>query len=151
MVLVVLRFVLGDSLAASFSNMNDGSLFVTAWMLAGMCAVAPLSTSLSVGGAIVGDRIEGVDQDFLAAPVAAIKLRAATLPAASWAGSGFGHRAGSQPGWIAAAGGTVQSLFFSYPGLLLIAKLLWGTGLVLCCGGMHHIFIASLLRQKRHL
>lgn len=60
---------LGENLAASLSTFQQATLFVNTWLLAGICTIAPVTTSMAAMGTLVDDRANSISKDFLAAPI----------------------------------------------------------------------------------
>jgi multidrug/hemolysin transport system permease protein len=65
---------LRDNLADSFSALPDAKLAVNCWLIAGLCAVTPVTTALGGFGILITDRDTGIERDFLASPVRRLKL-----------------------------------------------------------------------------
>lgn len=65
---------LRDNLADSFTMLENAKLTVNCWLVAGLCAITPVTTALGGFGALITDRDVGIDRDFLASPVRQYKL-----------------------------------------------------------------------------
>lgn len=73
-VVALYALFLADNLVQSFAQMEDAGLMVTSWLVAGLCAITPVSTSLGAMGALIADRVAGIDRDFLSSPIKRYKL-----------------------------------------------------------------------------
>ncbi len=67
-------FFLADNLETSLAELPDATLFVGSWLVAGICAVAPVTTAMGALGILVSDREKKVSRDFLASPVKRSRL-----------------------------------------------------------------------------
>lgn len=141
-VLLVYILFLGGNYGADYPMLDNGSLFMNTWLLAGMCALAPLSTSLSIVSAIIADRMQGVDRDFLASPVARYKIAGGYLIS------------GATGSFIVTCTVFIISLVWlvlsgaAAPTLTILVKCLVIIALTCICSSCITFFIASLIRKS---
>lgn len=65
---------LGDNLTSGLGSLQNGKLLVNGWLVAGICAITPVTTSMGALGSLVDDRSRKVSKDFMASPVRRYQL-----------------------------------------------------------------------------
>lgn len=144
-VVALYALVLAKNLAESFAQFTNPNLLVAAWLMGGLCSIAPVSTALGAMGALVTDRANGANRDFLITPVAYYKLVGGYLAGGllactllSLAVFGFGGL------WLWGAGAQLPGplWFLAIAGTLLLNNL---------AGGCMVFFIVTLLRTNAAL
>ncbi len=61
---------LGDLwLSGSLEQLKDADILMNSWLVAGILAVAPLTTSLGAFGVMIDDKVKKISKDFNASPV----------------------------------------------------------------------------------
>lgn len=66
---------LGQNMAQGYSNLvPKADLLINCWLVAGVCAITPVTTAMGAYGTMVDDRARGLSKDFMASPVRRSKL-----------------------------------------------------------------------------
>ena len=141
-VIALYTVFLGDNMAQGFSQLEDANLLVSSWLIAGICAIAPVTTAMGALGALVADRDTGADRDYLASP-----MRRSSLVG--------GYLAG---GLLAAfiltmitlllGGGWLLSLGVELPSLINLAKIAGVLMLTVVSGGSMVFFLVTFIKTS---
>ncbi len=60
---------LGNNMKEAVSEVEDGALLIDCWVMAGIIAVASITTSLGACGIMIDDKVKKNEKDFLSAPL----------------------------------------------------------------------------------
>lgn len=141
-VIAIYVLFLLENLVSNFPALEEAELLVSTWLIAGISAITPLTTSLGALGVLVDDRAGGISKDFLASPIARWKL------AGGYLAGGLAAGLVMTAVMLLAGGGYLALVGYEWPGLETIVALVGVQLLSVLSGGAMMFFLVTFFRSN---